>query len=340
MRARRGHHRHPRQPAGARGGARARSSELGIERGLLRRRPRRLRPAPERGLRADRGARRSRRSTATTTTRSPATSRTAAAPTATSTTASSASARSTGRSRTPTGARRTSCASCRSTCASSSASTRVRLVHGSPRKVNEYLFEDKPARTFERIAARRRLRRARLRPHPPALDRASTAACCSSTAARSASPRTATRAPPSRCSTPTAADVQRAIERVEYDAEAVAREVARGRAARRVRRQAGARGLRAEPWIAHSPLAPRRRRGPRRLRPRLRRLRRDRRRRALRRRARNRRHRARLRPGHHGAWSTPPATSRARTSTRRSRSPSRSRATSRRATRPPTSAPS
>ena len=32
-------------------------------------------------------------------------------------------------------------------------SRRVRLVHGSPRKVNEYLFEDKPARTFERIAA-------------------------------------------------------------------------------------------------------------------------------------------------------------------------------------------
>jgi putative phosphoesterase len=30
---------------------------------------------------------------------------------------------------------------------------RVRLVHGSPRKVNEYLFEHKPARTFERIAA-------------------------------------------------------------------------------------------------------------------------------------------------------------------------------------------
>jgi putative phosphoesterase len=29
----------------------------------------------------------------------------------------------------------------------------VRLVHGSPRKVNEYLFADKPARTFERIAA-------------------------------------------------------------------------------------------------------------------------------------------------------------------------------------------
>jgi putative phosphoesterase len=30
---------------------------------------------------------------------------------------------------------------------------RVRLVHGSPRKVNEYLCESKPARTFERIAA-------------------------------------------------------------------------------------------------------------------------------------------------------------------------------------------
>jgi putative phosphoesterase len=32
------------------------------------------------------------------------------------------------------------------------AGKRVRLVHGSPRKVNEYLFEEKPARTFERIA--------------------------------------------------------------------------------------------------------------------------------------------------------------------------------------------
>jgi putative phosphoesterase len=31
-------------------------------------------------------------------------------------------------------------------------SQRVRLVHGSPRKVNEYLFEDKPARLYERLA--------------------------------------------------------------------------------------------------------------------------------------------------------------------------------------------
>jgi putative phosphoesterase len=32
-------------------------------------------------------------------------------------------------------------------------SRRVRLVHGSPRKVNEYLFEEKPARLYERLAA-------------------------------------------------------------------------------------------------------------------------------------------------------------------------------------------
>jgi putative phosphoesterase len=30
---------------------------------------------------------------------------------------------------------------------------RVRLVHGSPRKVNEYLFADKPASLYERLAA-------------------------------------------------------------------------------------------------------------------------------------------------------------------------------------------
>jgi predicted phosphodiesterase len=31
--------------------------------------------------------------------------------------------------------------------------TPVHLVHGSPRKVSEYLFEDKPARLYERLAA-------------------------------------------------------------------------------------------------------------------------------------------------------------------------------------------
>ena len=30
--------------------------------------------------------------------------------------------------------------------------TAVHLVHGSPRKVNEYLFEDKPASLYERLA--------------------------------------------------------------------------------------------------------------------------------------------------------------------------------------------
>ena len=34
--------------------------------------------------------------------------------------------------------------------------TDVHLVHGSPRKVNEYLFEDKPARLYERLASAER----------------------------------------------------------------------------------------------------------------------------------------------------------------------------------------
>jgi predicted phosphodiesterase len=33
------------------------------------------------------------------------------------------------------------------------AGHRVHLVHGSPRKVNEYLFEDKPASLYDRLAA-------------------------------------------------------------------------------------------------------------------------------------------------------------------------------------------
>ena len=35
----------------------------------------------------------------------------------------------------------------------SMGASRVRLVHGSPRKVNEYLFEDKPASLYERLVA-------------------------------------------------------------------------------------------------------------------------------------------------------------------------------------------
>ena len=34
-----------------------------------------------------------------------------------------------------------------------SGSTRVLLVHGSPRKINEYLFEDRPLSSFQRLAA-------------------------------------------------------------------------------------------------------------------------------------------------------------------------------------------
>ena len=57
-------------------------------------------------------------------------------------------------------------------------SKRVRLVHGSPRKVNEYLFEDKPARTFERIAARRTATSS-CSATPTSPGCTTTAACCS-----------------------------------------------------------------------------------------------------------------------------------------------------------------
>ena len=46
----------------------------------------------------------------------------------------------------------------------------VHLVHGSPRKVNEYLFEDKRASLYERLAAGRDRRRARVRAYPQAVD--------------------------------------------------------------------------------------------------------------------------------------------------------------------------
>ena len=56
---------------------------------------------------------------------------------------------------------------------------------------------------------------------------AATAACCSSTAAPSASPRTAIRAARSRCSRPAGGGVEVTIERVDYDAAAVAPRSAR-----------------------------------------------------------------------------------------------------------------
>ena len=48
---------------------------------------------------------------------------------------------------------------------------RMLLVHGSPRKMNEYLFEDRPVSSFQRLAASQ-CRRDRLRPHAQALHEA------------------------------------------------------------------------------------------------------------------------------------------------------------------------
>jgi putative phosphoesterase len=98
---------------------------------------------------------------------------------------------------------------------------RVRLVHGSPRKVNEYLFEDKPARTFERIAAGAdcdvlvfgHTHRPWIREHGGVLF----VNCGSVGKPKDGDPRAAF----------AILEADRArIERVAYDAEAVAREVA------------------------------------------------------------------------------------------------------------------
>ena len=102
----------------------------------------------------------------------------------------------------------------------------VHLVHGSPRKVNEYLFEDKPASLYERLAAAEE-RMCSCSVTPTSRGSTPMAGCCSSTAVRSVSRRTATRAPRSRSSSSTTAGrCSASIERVPYDAEAVAREVA------------------------------------------------------------------------------------------------------------------
>ena len=46
---------------------------------------------------------------------------------------------------------------------------RVLLVHGSPRKFNEDLFEDRPLSSFERLAATLEWRHHRVRTHPQAV---------------------------------------------------------------------------------------------------------------------------------------------------------------------------
>ena len=139
-------------------------------RDLLRRGSRRLRPAPQRGLRADRGARdpddlrqlrlrdRPRPGRLRLRVRHPARPR-----------ARAAVGRVDARAHRPA-RRRTSCASCRSICTSRSVTSDVHLVHGSPRKVNEYLFEDKPASLVRAARRGRGGAGAGVRAHPQAVD--------------------------------------------------------------------------------------------------------------------------------------------------------------------------
>lgn len=102
---------------------------------------------------------------------------------------------------------------------------RVRLVHGSPRKVNEYLFQEKPARTFERIAG---LADADVlvfgHTHKPWIDTFADTLfvnCGSVGKPKDGDPRAAYAV----LETSAGGGVDARIERVEYDAEAVAREV-------------------------------------------------------------------------------------------------------------------
>ena len=105
------------------------------------------------------------------------------------------------------------------------AGTLVRLVHGSPRKVNEYLFEDKPARTFERIAAGADCDVLVFgHTHKPWIHEYGSVLfvnCGSVGKPKDGDPRAAF-----AVLRPTGDGVDLSIERVDYDAESVAREVA------------------------------------------------------------------------------------------------------------------
>jgi len=101
----------------------------------------------------------------------------------------------------------------------------VHLVHGSPRKVNEYLFEDKPARLYERLA---RAEEARVlvfgHTHKPWIHCYGGVLfvnCGSVGKPKDGDPRAAFAV----LELDSAGEVQVSIERVPYDAEAVAREV-------------------------------------------------------------------------------------------------------------------
>jgi putative phosphoesterase len=101
----------------------------------------------------------------------------------------------------------------------------VHLVHGSPRKVNEYLFEDKPARLYERLAAAEdadalvfgHTHRPWVREHGGVLF----VNCGSVGKPKDGDPRGAFAVLDGA-----SGELRATIERVDYDAESVAREVA------------------------------------------------------------------------------------------------------------------
>jgi putative phosphoesterase len=101
----------------------------------------------------------------------------------------------------------------------------IHLVHGSPRKVNEYLFEDKPASLYERLAADERdpvlifghTHKPWVREHGGVLF-----VNCGSVG----KPKDGDQRAAFAILTSTGDRIEASIERVPYDAEAVAREVA------------------------------------------------------------------------------------------------------------------
>jgi putative phosphoesterase len=101
----------------------------------------------------------------------------------------------------------------------------VHLVHGSPRKVNEYLFDDKPASLYERLAkAEEATTLVFGHTHKPWVNEFGGVLfvnCGSVGKPKDGDPRAAF-----GVLTPGSTGVEVTIERVQYDAERVAREVA------------------------------------------------------------------------------------------------------------------
>ena len=102
----------------------------------------------------------------------------------------------------------------------------IHLVHGSPRKVNEYLFEDKPASLYERLAAAEEAQVLVFgHTHKPWVHTYSGVLfvnCGSVGKPKDGDPRAAF----AILELDDSGQVRASIERVPYDAEAVAREVA------------------------------------------------------------------------------------------------------------------